>query len=482
MASQLDWANSIGVDRASREPIADQVAAAIEARIATGALVSGDRLPTTRDLADALAINRGTVQSAYRRLGARGLVEGRVGSGTVVVGAATAVVFDPTALLSRRAAAIASEPERPESDLSVADFSRLTPDERFFPLEEFTMTLAAAWSRRRDLWQYAPPLGLLELRTEISARLSESGISRTPEEILVTSGAQQGLDLLFRTFTDPGEAIGMESPSYSGAIALARFSGVETIALPVGPDGADASPLLGRRAKLVYVMPERQNPTGVTMRAPARDALLEAAASAGALVIEDGYEEPESGEVPLAARQPARVVWLGTLSKDLVPGLRLGWIAGPAQIIERLARVKKTADFQTPLPIQAAVADFLRAGADRVARRRRRLEVETRRIAGVRALRAHLPDLSWWGGEIGSALFWLHLPAGISGRAVAAAAAARGVGVAPGSDFDPRGEDRPNVRLSISRVDKRDIDKGIALLAEAVHAVRGRAAHSAPVV
>ncbi len=482
MVSQLDWANSIGVDRASREPISDQVAAAIEARIATGALVSGDRLPTTRDLADALAINRGTVQSAYRRLGARGLVEGRVGSGTVVVGAATSVVFDPTALLSRRAAAIASEPERPESDLSVADFSRLTPDERFFPLEEFTMTLAAAWSRRRDLWQYAPPLGLLELRTEISARLSESGISRTPEEILVTSGAQQGLDLLFRTFTDPGEAIGMESPSYSGAIALARFSGVETIALPVGPDGADASPLFGRRAKLVYVMPERQNPTGVTMRGPARDALLEAAAAAGALVVEDGYEELESGEVPLAARERERVVWLGTLSKDLVPGLRLGWIAGPAPIIERLARVKKTADFQTPLPIQAAVADFLRAGADRLARRRRRLEVETRRIAGVRALRAHLPDLSWWGGEIGSALFWLHLPAGTSGRAVAAAAAARGVGVAPGADFDPRGEDRPNVRLSISRVDKRDIDRGIALLAEAVHAVRGRAVHSAPVV
>ena len=425
MSSQLDWAKSVLLDRGSREPIGDQLAAAIEARIATGALGPGDRLPTTRDIADALSINRGTVQSAYRRLAQSGLVEGRVGSGTVVVGKASAAAFDATALLSRRAAAIASEPARPESDHSVADFSRLTPDERFFPLEEFTTTLAAAWSRRRDLWQYAPPLGLLELRTEISARLAESGISRGPEEILVTSGAQQGLDLLFRTFTDPGEAIAMESPSYSGAIALARFSGVETIALPVGPDGLDASPLFGRRAKLVYVMPERQNPTGVTMRAAARDALLDGAAAAGALIIEDGYEEPESGEIPLAARAPERVVWLGTLSKDLVPGLRLGWIAGPSAIIERLARVKKTADFQTPLPIQAAVADFLRAGADRLARRRRRLEVETRRIAGVRALRSHLPDLAWWGGEIGSALFWIHLPAGMSGRAVAEAAAAR---------------------------------------------------------
>jgi DNA-binding transcriptional MocR family regulator len=488
---QLDWANSIALDRASREGLAEQLAAAIEARVATGVLDAGDRLPTTRDLAATLEINRGTVQAAYRRLSERGLVEGRVGSGTVVVGPSAArppaPVFDPFALLSRRAAAIVSEPPRDVAQPAVADFSRLTPDERFFPLEEFTATLAAAWSRRRDLWQYAPPLGLPELRAEISRRLADSGIHRPPDEILVTNGAQQGLDLLFRTFTDPGDAIAVESPTYSGALALAKFSGVELIPMPCGPDGPDSGPLIGRRAKLVYVMPEKQNPTGITMRSAAREALLEAAASSGALVVEDGYEEPHSdentpGETPLAVSRPDRVVWLGTLSKDLVPGLRLGWIAGSAAIIDRLARVKKTADFQTPVPIQAAVADFLKADADRLARRRRRLEVETRRLACVRALEKHLPEVPWWGGEVGSALFWLHLPPGVSGRAVAEAAGARGVGVAPGADFDPRGEDRPNLRLSISRVDQRDIDRGIALLAESVRAVEGRVAHTAPLV
>ena len=487
---QLDWANSISLDRGSREGLADQRAAAVEARIATGVLDAGDRLPTTRDLAATLEINRGTVQAAYRRLGERGLVEGRVGSGTVVALGGARVppaAFDPAALLSRRAAAIGSESPRIVAEPVVADFSRLTPDERFFPLEEFTVTLAAAWSRRRDLWQYAPPLGLPELRLEISRRLADSGIHRDPDEILVTNGAQQGLDLLFRTFTDPGDAIAVESPSYSGALALARFSGVDLIPMPMGPDGPDASPLVGRRAKLVYVMPERQNPTGITTKSAAREALLEAASVSGALVVEDGYEEPHSdektpGETPLAVMRPDRVVWLGTLSKDLVPGLRLGWIAGSAAVIDRLTRVKKTADFQTPVPIQAAVADFLKAGADRLARRRRQLEVETRRLACVRALEKHLPHVSWWGGEVGSALFWLHLPAGVSGRAVADAAAVRGVGVAPGADFDPRGEDRPNLRLSISRVDQRAIDQGIALLAESVHAVQGGVAHTAPLV
>src|SRR5262249_49278438 len=160
----------------------------------------------------------------------------------------------------------------------------------------------------------------------------------------------------------------------------------------------------------------------------------EAVAASGALLVEDGYEEPDSGLEPLAARMPDRTVWLGTLSKDLVPGFRIGWVAGPRSVIDRVARVKKTADFQAPLPLPAAVSGFLRSGADRIARRRRALEVETRRIQAVRALKMHLPRLSWWGGEVGNPLLWLNLPAGVSGRRVAEAVAMRGVGVAAGSE------------------------------------------------
>jgi DNA-binding transcriptional MocR family regulator len=471
MASQLDW-SSVCFDRASREPLADQLAAAIEARVATGLLPAGAHLPTTRELAAALGINRGAVQGAYSKLARQGLLVSRVGSGTIVRGLAPEPSdFDPVALLSRRALQVAGEATPPLPEGLVADFSKLTPDERFFPVEDFTRTLTEAWRRRKDLWQYAPPLGLSELREEIARRLADHGVLRSADEIVVTSGAQQGLDLIFRTFTDPGDAVATESPTYSGALALARFSGVEIVPLPVGPEGPDASPLFGRRVKLVYLMPERQNPTGITTTELRRTALLEAATAAGALVIEDGYEEPESGLAPLAARDPVRAIWLGTLSKDLVPGFRIGWIAAPAAVIERLARVKRTSDFQTPLPLQAAVAEFLRAGSDRKARASRALDVEARRIAAARALKMHLPELSWWGGEVGNALFWLHLPRGASGRRVAEAAAARGVGVAPGADFDPRGEDPPNLRLSVSRVDKRQVDSGIRLLAEALRAV-----------
>jgi 2-aminoadipate transaminase len=406
-----------------------------------------------------------------------------VGSGTVVRGGARrARPFDLAGLVSRRASAIRAPAPPPLAFPLVADFSRLTGDERFFPLERFTATLTEAWSRRPELWQYAPPLGLEELRVEIARRLAESGIRRSPDEILVTSGAQQGLDLLFRTFTDVGDAVAVESPTYSGALALARFAGVEIVSMPMTEDGPDTSAVRERRVKLVYVMPERQNPTGVTTSDAKRREILAAAADAGALVVEDGYEEPESGEVPLAARDPERVVWLGTLSKDLVPGFRIGWLAASREVVERLALVKRTSDFQTPLPLQAAIASFLSAGSDREARRARAWEVEVRREAMAAALARDLPDVSWWGGEPGSAIFWLHLGNGVSGRRVTEAAAARGVAVAAGADFDPHGEDRENLRLSVSRVDREAIGDGILLLAEAVKQTRARAIQAAPVV
>jgi GntR family transcriptional regulator/MocR family aminotransferase len=485
MAGQLDRFESIALDRASREALHEQLFAALAARIETGLFPAGSRLPTTRELAAALGISRGGVQAAYRRLAAEGLATTRVGSGTVVKGSPRAArPFDLAALVSRRASAIPAPAPPPLASPLLADFSRLTPDERFFPLEKFTSTLTEAWSRRPELWQYAPPLGLEELRIEIARRLAESGVHRSPDEILVTSGAQQGLDLVFRTFTDAGDAVAMESPTYPGALALARFAGVEIVPMPMTPDGPDVSLVRERRAKLVYVMPERQNPTGVTASEAKRREVLEAAVDAGALVVEDGYEEPESGITPLAARNPERVVWLGTLSKDLVPGFRIGWLAATREAVERLALVKRTADFQTPLPLQAAIASFLRAGADREARRARAWEVEVRREAMAAALARDLPHVSWWGGEPGSALFWLHLPKEVSGRRVAEAAASRGVAVAAGADFDPFGEDRENLRLSVSRVDRETIAEGIAMLAEAVRetGTRARASETAPVV
>jgi DNA-binding transcriptional MocR family regulator len=240
MAGQLDL-SQIGIDRAAPIPLAEQVRDAIEREISGGSLPTKLSPSDDRELAAALGVNRGTVQAAYRLLAERGLVEGRVGSGTVVLSGpdSPAPLFGWTTCsrgASRRFRGVFDS--LPAS--LFADFSRLAPDERFFPLEEFTRTVSYTWSRRRDLWSYAPPLGLEELRVEISRRLSEHGIKRSPSEILVVSGAQQGLDLLFRTFTDPGDAAAMESPTYSGALALARLAGVTIVPMPMDEGGPDS--------------------------------------------------------------------------------------------------------------------------------------------------------------------------------------------------------------------------------------------------
>src|SRR5450432_3313757 len=185
MAGQLDL-TQISLSRSGGAPLSDQVYEAIERWIAGGVLAGNTRLPTTRELAAALGINRGTVQTAYRRLQENGLVDGRVGSGTVVRAQAEAAAapFRLEDLVSRRVAGLREETGIAVTAPLVADFSRLAPDERFFPLEEFTRTLSYAWSRRRELWQYAPPLGLEELRVEVSRRLAEIGITRSADEIL----------------------------------------------------------------------------------------------------------------------------------------------------------------------------------------------------------------------------------------------------------------------------------------------------------
>ena len=483
--SQLDQIQ-FELDRGAASPLSDQLSDALQRRIEGGLLARNSRLPTTRELAASLGINRGTVQAAYRRLRDKGLVEGRVGSGTVVRGgsAPPAIPFRLSEHLSHRAATLPDEPRPAVAEPMIADFSRLAPDERFFPFEDFTRTLAETWARRPDLWQYAAPLGLEELRVEVARRLREHGILRGADEILVTSGAQQGLDLLFRTFMDPGDLVAMESPTYSGALALARLAEAAILPLEMDEEGPDPRALAGRRVKLAYLMPERQNPTGVTAGEARRAELLEAALASGAIIVEDGYEEPESGFTPLSASEPDRAVWLGTLSKDLVPGFRIGWIAAARPILERLARVKQAADFQTPVPLQAAVAEFLRVGADRRIRAARAAAVSERTSVMGRALRHALPELDWWGGEGSNPLFWLRLPEEISGRRVAEAAASRGVAVAAGAEFDPRGADRPEVRLSASRVERSAIEPGIARLAEAIEEVRMRsgAALAAPVV
>ena len=297
------------VIRKQGQNLVDQLEERLRTLIDTGALREGERLPSTRDLAAQLGVNRSVLLKAVRRLEGSGRIRSRVGSGiTVLRGFPDGL--DSGLWQLRFSAAIdrlpAGENPGPASEGLFADLSRLAPDERFFPLDEFLKILAETLRRQRDLWQYASPLGLTHLRQRIAVRLSQGGLPWSADDILITSGAQQALDLLFRVFVDPGDSVGVESPTYPGAIPLLRLSGAEAVEIPVIPGGGrDLSALASRRLRLLYTMPEHHNPTGESMDETTKRRLLAAALTAGAVVVEDIYELPRQPRLFLRRPRPA---------------------------------------------------------------------------------------------------------------------------------------------------------------------------------
>jgi GntR family transcriptional regulator / MocR family aminotransferase len=473
--SQLAYLERVSLDRSGSRPLADQIVETLASLIDGGLLEAATRLPTTRQMAAALGVNRAAVLEAIRRLKASGRVETRIGSGTVVRSpqrAHSPSTFEPPLSAAARRVPIAGS-AAPVGPL-LADFSQLSPDERFFPTDQFEAMLAGAWKSAREIWQYGSPYGHVGLRRLIAERLAAHGPQRDVEEVLITSGAQQGLDLLFKTFVDVSSAVAVESPTYSGILSLLRFYGASVLPLPMNSDGPSLEAISGRAVRLLYTTPERQNPTGVTISDAVRRRMVGAAIGAGALIVEDSYDNEPSRQRSFASHAKERTISVGTLSKDLAPGFRIGWIAADQRLLEPIARIKQTADFQTPLPLQAAVARFLEAGCEQPIRAARSRAVEARRRAMEKALARYLPDVPYWGGDAGSAIFWLRPPLPVSGREVAAEANRVGVRLAPGADFDPEGRDRSEFRLSVTRVDETAIESAVARLAEAYRRVVAR--------
>jgi GntR family transcriptional regulator/MocR family aminotransferase len=474
--SQLVYDKVSPLERGRDGSLASQVELKLRVLVETGLVRPGERLPPTRELAERMGVNRGAVLKAIRRLEAEGLVAARVGSGVTVVGGASAPEpgspADPPRFSSALRRLTAHEPAADGDGPVLADLSRLAPDPAFFPVDEFVGIFTEACRREQEVWQYASPYGHPILRRQIAERLAEAGAPWAAEDVLITSGAQQGLDLLFKAFVDPGDPVAVESPTYPGILALLRFSGADVVEIPVVARGRDLSGLLSRSVRVVYTMPERHNPTGGTLGEGPRRALL--AAAAGAVVIEDGYEPATSGLAPLSALDRRRVVTIGSFSKELAPGFRVGWIAADSGLLRAIALVKQTADLQTPLPLQAAIAEFLGRRRDRDLRRLRTAEIDARAGILKDSLARHLPDIAFRGGERGSALFWLELPPGVSGRAVARRARERGIRVSPGADFDPRGRDLPALRISVSRVERGVLEEAVSRLAVAISQVKSQ--------
>jgi DNA-binding transcriptional MocR family regulator len=454
--------NGLGAWTEGSGPLYSRLAAALQRSIAQGLIAPGTRLPAERSLAELLHVSRGTVVAAYGLLQEDGVVERRQGSGTVVRRPAPPRPDEVTpraALLS-----VAGGPE-PPIDLSLA-----CPPSTDLPLDHtISLREIAAVS---PLLGYAP-MGLPALREKIAERFTAEGFPTTPEEILITSGAQQGISVIAALEVGAGDHVALETPTYPGVIEAFVRAGARLAPLELDYSGARADALrrtLERHpVRLLHITPTCQNPTGRVMSERRRIELLAIAREHDVSVIEDTVME----DLAFSMKPPPRLAELGgsehslytvgSFSKTLWGGLRVGWVRASASTVLRLGRLKAALDLGTPAPSQALAMSLLpildETIAGRQASLRERMKVLTSELS------RQLPEWEWAEPQGGYAL-WVKLPRGAGGDEFSQLALRHGVAVSPGSSFSPAEEHLDHIRVCFG-LDPDTLRRAVPKLADA---------------
>jgi GntR family transcriptional regulator / MocR family aminotransferase len=447
----------VEIARGSGVPLHRQIESSIRDGIRIGRLPRGTALPPTRRLAAELGISRGVVIEAYQQLIAEGYLASRAGG-------YTRVAIGPEPLNGSSLAAPALAPE--------IDFCPCRADGSMFP--------RAAWLRstKRALasadFGYTSGRGVPALHEALAGYLNRvRGTSARASHIVVCGGYAQGIALIVQVLAAAGaRRLAVEDPSADDdAVPAARAAGLEVVGVPVSDDGVRVEALDGLDADALVLTPSHQWPTGAVLSAPSRAAVVRWARERTALIVEDDYDaEYRYDRAPIGALQglaPERVVYAGTASKTLAPGLRLGWLVLPPQLVDRVAEAKTLADRGSPVLDQLAFADFLDRGEFDRHLRRMRPVYRRRRDALLAALRAELPGFEPAGIAAGLHLV-AHLPPGLDEATAIAAAADRGVAVYGLEQYRLTHPGRPGLIFGYATLDEATIGRGVRRLAEAL--------------
>jgi GntR family transcriptional regulator/MocR family aminotransferase len=448
----------LSLDRDRAEPLRRQLEAELRAAIRSGRLPAGTALPPTRALARRLAVARGVVVEAYEQLAAEGYLTARTGAGTRVSRA-----------ISRSEPAKLHHAPPPEPRY---DFHPGHPDLSMFPL--------AAWARARDralraapsrVLGYGDPRGAAPLREALASYLGRvRGTVADAQRIVVTTGQSQAMTLVLRALhRRSAKRIALEDPGFFWHRAAAAHMGLEAVPVPVDDEGLDVGALASTAADAVVVTPAHQAPTGVVLSPARRAALLEWASRHGAYVVEDDYDaEYRYDRDPVGTVQglaSERVIYTGSVSKTLAPGLRIGWLLLPHELADPVIGEKTLDDMGSPVLEQLALAEFLERGEFDRHLRRMRSHYRARREALVEALERHMPEARLSGVSAGLHTLAL-LPPSTDETTLVGAATAAGIlvhGLATAS-FDPR-PGLPGLILGYGNITPTRIERGIRELA-----------------
>lgn len=407
----------IHLDEAGTRPLRDQIYDWLRLEILEGRLTEGTRLPSSRTLASSLGVSRFTVTDAYNRLFAEGYVNGQHGSGTYVASIApvsageaieTPAPPEPShrawSAWSNRLEALA--PSRDPAPAAEIDLRHAVPELELFP-HTIWRRLLLRESKHVSLETrfYGPTAGLPRLRETVAEYLRRSrSIPCAPDQVIITCGTHEGVDLLARAWIDVGDCVAMEEPGYPRARRTFQVAGADLRAIPVDSEGLDVDQLslLAPTTKLIYVSPSHQYPTGAVLPLQRRLALLDWAHRQGALVIEDDYDsEFRYGARPIPALAgidatrggAGSVVYVGTFSKVLYPSLRIGYLLVPPDMVARISAAKEATNRHAPYLEQATLAAFIAGGHfERHLNAMRKLYAE-RQATIVRLLDEQLGDL-----------------------------------------------------------------------------------------
>ena len=352
------------IDPDSDDTITASLFSQLREAIESGRLVTGDRLPPTRQVADDLGVSRHTVTTVYGRLAAEGYTDGRAGAGSYVTSMATRSPMTrsgPTAL-TPVVDAERSSPDMPTGPAVRFDLRSGTPDLTLFPVTDWRRCMTTALQTAPV--GYDDPAGSVTLRRALAHWIGISrAVEATPGQVIVTSGAQHGIDLVTRLLVRPGEAVAVEDPGYPPVVGLFRALGIDVVPVPVDEHGiiVDRIPA---HVRLIYTTPSHQSPIGVTMSFGRRRALLAFADTHDAAIIEDDYDsEYRHVDRPLEPLfrldQYGRVIYVATFSKTLAPSLRLGFVVLPASLAGPAGDLRALIDRQPPAAMQDALTDFI---------------------------------------------------------------------------------------------------------------------------
>lgn len=483
----------IPIDRQSNQPLYRQIESYLRQGILSGSLAPGTRLPASRQLAKTLGINRITVETAYAELESDGLVYSQVGSGTYVLPPPVLPPLpksDPASpwplwqkeLSERRNGWKSDTPEehlRASGHKDPINFALGIGDYHAFPAEDFRKIFQSIL--RQDgasALGYGDHRGFPPLRSTITHVLASQGVQTTPEQILITSGSQQGLSLVSQLLLKPGDAVLVEDPTYSGALNIFRAFGAWIVGLPL--DHGEVSikeleKLLQQyHPKLLYTIPNFHNPTGACMDLYTRRKLIALADLYNVPILEDDFvgdlRYDGRAQPALKALDPGgRVIYTSTFSKMVMPGLRVGFLVADGPVNEALVMLKRTIDLSTSSLIQRALEAYVTVGRYQAHLQRSCRTYRKRRDAMLLAIERYLPDDIRTDPPQGGLFIWLQLPEGISSERLLPTACQNGVAFSPGTHFFINGRDGDRyMRLNFAAYPVEEIEVGIKRLARAM--------------